>query len=494
MFPDKELQFLIYNTPQENVKVDVSILEITTQHGAMTDKTQNIETKFYNLDAIIAAGYRVNSKRATDFRIWATKILKEFISKGFVLDDERLKQGKTAFGKDYFRELNAKLKICLSLFIVFNVFSTSAQDAESPLKNYVNFLNTQNSSAKDYVIRLFEKYDIVVLCERYHQEMTQYDLIYDIVSDKKFTENGGQIMMEVGVANIYEQLNHFLQNDTLTSEEVEKNLLQIIRNNDFYPLWEMTNYPVFLKKLHYLNKTLSEQQKIIVHPVDISFSWKNIASKREYKAVMDTVDSGLRDEIMGKQMQKIISENSNKKFLIIMNHYHSWFIPEEYGAAWWVKNSFPEKTINILINNVLRNNLTDDGKWDAAFKLIGKADLGFDLANTPFGETNFDRYLIKWHDTEIDTVMKTPDKMQDFFHGYIFYQPIEKHVLSYGYPNSISKDFQKEMNRRSKIAWGNLVAFFGKYKIRNYYNKVREKQYDNIDKLMEQRNKWIIEK
>jgi len=136
----KELQFLIYNTPQENVKIDVVVkdetlwltqkamaalfdvqvpaiskhlknifeegeldetmviskMEITTVHGAIADKTQSKEANFYNLDAIISVGYRVNSAKATHFRIWATKTLKEFIIKGFVLDDERLKQGKTA--------------------------------------------------------------------------------------------------------------------------------------------------------------------------------------------------------------------------------------------------------------------------------------------------------------------------------------------------------------------------------------------------------------
>lgn len=65
---------------------------------------------FYNLDAIISVGYRVNSAKATHFRIWTTKVLKEFIQKGFVLDDERLKQGKTAFGKDYFRELLERVR------------------------------------------------------------------------------------------------------------------------------------------------------------------------------------------------------------------------------------------------------------------------------------------------------------------------------------------------------------------------------------------------
>lgn len=68
------------------------------------------ETLFYNLDAIISVGYRVNSSRATHFRIWATKILKEYMIKGFVLDDDRLKQGEAAFGKDYFRELLERVR------------------------------------------------------------------------------------------------------------------------------------------------------------------------------------------------------------------------------------------------------------------------------------------------------------------------------------------------------------------------------------------------
>ncbi|MDR2823708.1 MAG: virulence RhuM family protein, partial [Prevotellaceae bacterium] len=145
---NKQLQFLIYNTPQENVKVDVVVKDETlwlTQKamaalfGCSTDNVslhlknifkaneldeksvtekisttaadgKNYQTNFYNLDAIISVGYRVNSAKATQFRQWATKTLKEFIQKGFVLDDERLKQGKTAFGVDYFRELLERVR------------------------------------------------------------------------------------------------------------------------------------------------------------------------------------------------------------------------------------------------------------------------------------------------------------------------------------------------------------------------------------------------
>ena len=90
--------------------VVVSKMEITTPHGAIKGKTQSAETNFYNLDAIISVGYRVNSRRATQFRIWATNVLKEYITKGFVLDDERLKQARTVFGKDYFRELLERVR------------------------------------------------------------------------------------------------------------------------------------------------------------------------------------------------------------------------------------------------------------------------------------------------------------------------------------------------------------------------------------------------
>ena len=71
---------------------------------------KDYKTLYYNLDVIISVGYRVNSHRATQFRIWATKVLKEYIKKGFVLDDERLKQGTTIFGHDYFRELLERVR------------------------------------------------------------------------------------------------------------------------------------------------------------------------------------------------------------------------------------------------------------------------------------------------------------------------------------------------------------------------------------------------
>lgn len=146
-----ELQFVLYNIDKEDIKVKVAIKDETiwvTQRGmaelfgctsdnislhlkniyadgelseiSTTEDFSVVQSegsrqvtrsvRFYNLDAVISVGYRVNSHRATQFRIWATSVLKEFIKKGFVLDDERLKQGEAVFGKDYFRELLERVR------------------------------------------------------------------------------------------------------------------------------------------------------------------------------------------------------------------------------------------------------------------------------------------------------------------------------------------------------------------------------------------------
>ncbi len=147
-----ELQFLLYDDPSENNNINVVIKDDTIwatqktiaelygvqtpaiskhlkniyEEGELEDSTTISKMEivvnrgfrgavkedmfFYNLDAIISVGYRVNSRKATRFRQWATRTLNEYIRKGFVMDDERLKQGQTAFGKDYFRELLERVR------------------------------------------------------------------------------------------------------------------------------------------------------------------------------------------------------------------------------------------------------------------------------------------------------------------------------------------------------------------------------------------------
>ncbi len=97
----------IYDSEELNQNSTIRKFQIVQAEG---NRQVSREIEHYNLDAIISVGYRVNSRRATNFRIWATGILKEYMIKGFAMDDERLKQGKTAFGKDYFRELLERVR------------------------------------------------------------------------------------------------------------------------------------------------------------------------------------------------------------------------------------------------------------------------------------------------------------------------------------------------------------------------------------------------
>ena len=145
---NSEIKYLIYNTQQEAVSVKAVVKgetiwltqkamaelfdcstdnislhlknifaegeldrnSVTEKISATATDGKNYLTQFYNLDAIISVGYRVNSRKATQFRIWATSVLKEYMTKGFAMDDERLKQGEGAFGKDYFRELLERVR------------------------------------------------------------------------------------------------------------------------------------------------------------------------------------------------------------------------------------------------------------------------------------------------------------------------------------------------------------------------------------------------
>ena len=201
----KELEFLLYTLPDEDGKVQVVVKDETlwcTQKAmaqlfgvgipAISKHLKNIfeegeleqsttvskmetvvsrgfrgnvseEIDFYNLDAIISVGYRVNSSRATHFRQWATNVLKEYIRKGFVLDDERMKRGSAAFGKDYFRELLERVRsiraserriwqqitdIYAECSIDYDKYSPTTQDFYAMIQNRFHYAITGMTAAE----------------------------------------------------------------------------------------------------------------------------------------------------------------------------------------------------------------------------------------------------------------------------------------------------------------------------------------------------------
>ena len=196
----------------------VSKMETVQNEGTRTVKRDMI---FYNLDAIISVGYRVNSLKATRFRQWATKILKEFMTKGFVLDDERLKQGEITFGKDYFRELlervrsirTSERRIWLQLTDIFAEISAD-YDKDSPLtrefyammQNKFHFAITGHTAAEIIFDRVDSQHDNMGLKtvskieaeEKAHAEYAVFNKTQKINSDfeRQLTRIQGQAASE----------------------------------------------------------------------------------------------------------------------------------------------------------------------------------------------------------------------------------------------------------------------------------------------------------
>lgn len=229
----------IFETGELDEKVVVAKFATTSPHGAMPNKTQTGESMFYNLDAIISVGYRVNSKKATHFRIWATKVLREYMTKGFVLDDERLKQGKTAFGKDYFKELLERVRsiraserrIWQQITDIFAECSIDyTQDSEIAYHFYATIQNRFHYAITNHTAAeiVFEKADH----EKENMGLTTWKnapdgriLKSDVLVAKNYLEEKQIRQLERAVTGYFDYIEDLIERENVfTMEEFEKSV------------------------------------------------------------------------------------------------------------------------------------------------------------------------------------------------------------------------------------------------------------------------------
>ena len=223
----------IFESGELDEEVVVAKIATTTQHGAMQDKTQTIPTNYYNLDAIISVGYRVNSIQATRFRIWATGILKEYMIKGFAMDDERLKQGKTAFGKDYFRELLERVRsiraserriwqqitdIFAECSIDYNRDSDTAYHFYATIQNnlhekQIRQLERAVTGYFDYIEDLIERENVFTM-EEFSKSVNEFLAFrrYDILKDN------GRVSHKQAVEKAYQEYDIFNKTQPIESD------------------------------------------------------------------------------------------------------------------------------------------------------------------------------------------------------------------------------------------------------------------------------------
>lgn len=385
------------------------------------------------------------------------------------------------------------LIVFLGLFFSNFVFSQNKE-----IKPYVEFLNSKNpQTAKDYILQKFKNHDIVILCERDHRDLSQYQLIKEILEDKYFLTHVGNLFTEIGVVNLNPEINKVLKSSNLDSLTLNKKLAQFQQNSEYHPVWEKYNFQFLLKSIYEINK--KSKQKISYYPSDVKFDWSEVIDSKDYRKKLMKLEED-RDSIIANNIINEFKNLKNKKALIILNYRHAFNRniktegEELKNASKYLFDYFGKKATNILINGVYQDsngktNMLQSGKWDASFKFLNIENIGFDLKNSPFGNDNFDFWS-----------SKNSFNYNDIFDGFVFYKPLEKFKMVWNFDGFIPKEFEDEFIRRLKIGMESAKRDASKFDNPEYrkaviqdFNTKKEKEFPEFSELIKQRDKYLTE-
>ena len=286
------------------------------------------------------------------------------------------------------------------------------------------------SWAKEYLLTLFNKYDIVVLCEALHTEDTQWDFIYDVISDKRFVENVGHVFTEYGCAREQAKVDSFMRTTYEDSISLAKAAATLMN-------YHSGNFYFFMQKLHKFNQSLPDSLKVQEHFTDI-LSWNYLAGAY-YDSISNLVGNGedallsYRDSLMASVVIDWYQQ-TRKKCLVITNTRHAFIVrdsmnPDRFdNEAQYIYEMFPDKTANVMLGGLCVNQMyyspIQHGLWDRALKNNGNKAVGLDFTGSPFGEDQFDRDPRK---------RMYQYQYQDVFTGYVFYKPEKEYTHSEQY-------------------------------------------------------------
>jgi hypothetical protein len=366
---------------------------------------------------------------------------------------------------------------------------------EKDLTPYLNCLKTQQTSAKDYILNLFQDYDIVILCERDHREITQYDLYLDVISDKRFTDDVDQVYFEIGNALYNDTLNYFLHNSSLNSKEISAKTLFMQRNlwGGGASLWEKGNYSYYLTQIHKINTTLPEEKKVNVFGLDLGLNWET-ATENDFRQVKTMYDVGnTRDSIMAANFFRLYEQSKTKKALVVLNLRHA-FLTDlvRVNTGRFIADKYKEKVTNVLISNLAMKYIQSDrdvavtaiqqGKWDASFIKAKKNNIGFDFSGTPFGNDSVDLYPISLNRT-----------YSDVFKGFVYYNYFPDLRTVRNVENFVDDEFAPELIRRyrlvQKVTNADIPSIDA---LKSKYNKVVNESYrEEMPEVIEIIEQWL---
>ncbi|HPG41868.1 MAG TPA: hypothetical protein PLP19_21430 [bacterium] len=324
---------------------------------------------------------------------------------------------------------------------------------------YVQFLQNNKQDPVDYVLSLFQKNDLVIICERMQAEYTQYDFIYRLVSDQRFIDNVGVIFTELGSNSLQKEMYAYLHAPSLSEADIAAGARTIYRNAGIVPFWANKNVYDFLTRVYKLNTTLPDHKKINIYPADMTFRWDTM-TKARYKLFLKKIrfrDQFIADYITNTFLEWEKTAVRQPKALVILNYRHGFNDFEFYDGSKgkntgrFLFEKFRGRIANVMLNSIaltsgldeqqVLGNPIQDGKWDAAFAALDLTEAAFDLAGSPFGADPFDYYKFKPHKATY----------ADVFTGFVFSTPLREQKLVIGYPGLLDDDFKREAIRRFEL-------------------------------------------
>lgn len=235
----------IFEEGELNQQTTISILETVQQEGNRSVKRK---VEYYNLDAIISVGYRVNSAKATQFRIWATQTLKEFIIKGFVMDDERLKQGQNVFEKDYFKELLQRVRsiraserriyqqitdIFAECSMDYNRDSEVTKNFYAAVQNKFHFAITGKTAAEIIYLKADSQQENMGLTNWKHSPEGRI-LKQDVVIAKNYLQEDEIKQLERTVSGYFDYIEGLIEREnTFTMNELAESVNKFLTFNEY---------------------------------------------------------------------------------------------------------------------------------------------------------------------------------------------------------------------------------------------------------------------
>lgn len=317
------------------------------------------------------------------------------------------------------------------------------------VSKYTDFINANSKNVNEYIKELYKHYDHIVLCERWHPECTQYNMIYDMVTSPYFADSISNVFTEIGNVEKREDFRRITAEAFASDSLKEKALASfIVDSQTVWLLWSNTNWFDFLNKISEFNHNREK-------PVNILFSdilWTDINKISE------------RDSIMAYNIINTINSDSIQKSLIIMNYRHAFMTPCNCG--YYLQEAFPGRIANVMLNtfgfNICQiSSALQQGKWDVAVEQTGKDKFAIDFQNSPFGDDNFDLApILSW-------VTSRDVKYKDMFNGMIYCTLPAEQYAGHGFPYIFAPENQEKLKLKVAVMPGDQLANYNYLKYGN---------------------------